>query len=100
MGTIKCLDCDGRVSSNADFCPRCGNKRFREQWIAREERWKKEDEEQKKRETQKAKELGFSSVEDWKKAEKLKEFKKEFLLKYMPQIIFWLVLMVGLFYFL
>ena len=77
MGLIKCLDCDCQVSYNADCCPNCGNKRFREQWIAREERWKKEGEARFKQEKQRAKELGYSNIEDYRLAQKREKENKE-----------------------
>ena len=77
MGTIKCLDCERRVSYNAEFCPNCGNKRFREQWIALEERWNQEAKELLKQEKQKAKELGYANIEDYRLAKKREEQNKE-----------------------
>lgn len=84
MGLIRCLDCDRQVSYNADCCPNCGNKRFREQWAAREERWKKEGEEALKQEKQKAKELGYANIEEYrlaKEREKLNKERLDWLLK-------------------
>lgn len=105
MGTITCLDCERRVSYNADFCPNCGNKRFREQWIAREERWKKEDEERLKWEKQRAKELGYSNIEDYRLAKKREEQNKErleWLIDSSPSVIIGLAIfgyIIWYFYF-
>jgi hypothetical protein len=95
VGTIKCLDCERRVSYNADCCPNCGNKRFREQWIALEERWNQEAKELLKQEKQKAKELGYANIEDYrlaKKREKQIIERWEWLVEYSTPLIIGLVI--------
>jgi hypothetical protein len=77
MGLIRCLDCDNWVSYNADCCPNYGNKRFREQWTAREERWEKERKEKQLKEKETAKQLGYANVEDFRLAMKRDERRKE-----------------------
>jgi DNA-directed RNA polymerase subunit RPC12/RpoP len=62
MGLIKCLDCDRHVSLNADHCPHCGNKRFREQYFERQKRWEEEDKIKLAEDNKKAKNLGFSNA--------------------------------------
>jgi hypothetical protein len=68
MTLIKCFECSSPVSSNADFCPKCGNKDFYDQWfkvksedLALQKKKKKEDQIRKSELDKAAKEKGYKS---------------------------------------
>lgn len=109
MTLIRCLECKNDVSSNADFCPKCGNKDFYDQWfndaslkIEAAKRLEKENRLKKVELNKDAKAKGFKNHDEMMvkmKNQKLEKDKLEAIgnnKKKWNKYIFWLVIILLL----